>query len=40
MERLAPSLAGERWQAGAFRRDGDFVPADSVGPAYVSPGYR
>ena len=39
MERLAPSLAGERWQLGV-PRDGDFVPADRVGPAYVSPGYR
>lgn len=39
MERLAPSLSGERWTWGVPPR-GDFVPAKSVGPSYSSPGYR
>jgi len=39
MERLDPSLAGERWTWG-IPPGGDFVPADRVGPGYISPGYR
>ena len=38
MERLVPSLAGERWYAG-IPDSGDFVPGGSVGQTYVSPGY-
>ena len=38
MERLTPSLAGERWRWGV-PRGGDFVPARVVGTSYVSPGY-
>lgn len=39
MERLAPSLAGERWHWG-IPPGGDFVPQGVPGPAYRSPGYR
>ncbi len=38
MERLTPSLAGERWHWGQ-PQSGDFVPAGSVGASYRSPGY-
>ena len=38
MERLTPSLAGERWHWGT-PPSGDYVPAGSVGASYRSPGY-
>ncbi len=38
MERLTPSLEGERWHWG-IPSGGDFVPAGSVGTGYSSPGY-
>ena len=38
MERLTPSLAGERWHWG-LPGGGDFVPPDLPGTGYVSPGY-
>jgi hypothetical protein len=38
MERLTPSLAGERWYWG-LPGGGDFVPANVSGTGYASPGY-
>ena len=38
MERLTPSLAGERWHWG-LPGGGDFVPAGEAGLTYLSPGY-
>ena len=38
MERLTPSLAGERWHWG-LPGGGDFVPQGLPGTGYVSPGY-